>query len=106
MMSSCGGGIARRRGDHDSVDKLAEFDKPIHWQPRISYNSRQPGLGRHPGRKNDFCQAASSARRPAPCPADDAFAGLPYDLEAISIDTEPSTWVHLHDTGLRVNRIL
>jgi hypothetical protein len=31
MMFSCGGGIARRRGDHDSVDKLAQFDKPIHW---------------------------------------------------------------------------
>jgi hypothetical protein len=53
MMSSCGGGIARRRGDHDSVDKLAEFDKSIHWQPRISYNSRQAGLARHPGRKNE-----------------------------------------------------
>ena len=52
-MSSCGGGIARRRGDHDSVDKLAEFDKPIHWQPRISYNCRQAGLARHPGRKNE-----------------------------------------------------
>jgi hypothetical protein len=53
MMFSCGGGIARRRGDHDSVDKLAEFDKPIHWQPRISYNSRQAGLARHPSRKNE-----------------------------------------------------
>jgi hypothetical protein len=53
MMSSCGGGIARRRGDHDSVDKIAEFDKPIHWQPRISYNSRQARLARHPGRKNE-----------------------------------------------------
>ena len=53
MMSSCGGGIARRRGDHDSVDKLAEFDKPVHWQPWISYNSRKAGLARHPGRKNE-----------------------------------------------------
>lgn len=52
-MSSCGSGVARRRGDHDSVDKLAEFDKPIHWQPRISYNSRQARLARHPGRKNE-----------------------------------------------------
>ena len=52
-MSSCGGGIARRRGDHDSVDKVAQFDKPIHRQPRISYNSRQPGTARHPGRKNE-----------------------------------------------------
>jgi hypothetical protein len=52
-MSSCDGGIARRRGDHDSVDKLAQFDKPIHWQPRISYNSQQAGLASHPGRKNE-----------------------------------------------------
>ena len=52
-MSSCGGGFARRRSDHDSVDKLAEFDKPIHWQPRISYNFCQAGLARHPGRKNE-----------------------------------------------------
>jgi hypothetical protein len=52
MMSSCGG-IGRGRGDHDSVDKLAEFDKPIHWQPRISYNCCQAGLARHPGRKNE-----------------------------------------------------
>ena len=52
-MSSCGGGIARRRGDHDSVDKIAEFDQQIHWQPRISYNSRQAGLARHPGRKKE-----------------------------------------------------
>jgi hypothetical protein len=52
-MSSCGGGIARRRSDHDSVDKLAEFDKPIHWQPRISYNFRQASFARHPGRKNE-----------------------------------------------------
>src|ERR1700730_14510904 len=53
MMLSCGGGIARRRGDHDSVDKLAEFDKPIHWKLRICYNSRQAVLARHPGRKNE-----------------------------------------------------
>jgi hypothetical protein len=52
MMSSCGG-IARRRGDHDSVDKFAEFDKPIHRQPQISYNCCQAGLARHPGRKNE-----------------------------------------------------
>jgi hypothetical protein len=55
MMSSCCGGIACSRGDHDSVDKLAEFDKPIHWQLRISYNTRQGGLARHPGRKNECC---------------------------------------------------
>ncbi len=60
-MSSCGGGIARRGGDHDSVEKLAEFDKPIHWQPRISYNSRQAGLARHPGRKNE-CRSIAPPR--------------------------------------------
>jgi hypothetical protein len=53
MTFSCGGGIARRRGDHDSVDKLAEFDKPIHWKLRTCYNSRQAVLARHPGRKNE-----------------------------------------------------
>jgi len=53
MMFSCGGGIARRRGDHDSVDKVAEFDKAIHWKLRICYNLRQAVLARHPGRKNE-----------------------------------------------------
>lgn len=33
--------------------KLAEFDKPIHRQPRINYNLPQAGLGRHPGRENE-----------------------------------------------------
>jgi hypothetical protein len=45
-------GVARRGDDHDSVHKLAEFDKPIHRQPRISYNLRQARLGRHPGGEN------------------------------------------------------
>jgi len=51
MMSSCG--IARRGDDHDSVDKLAEFDKPIHRQPRINYNPCKARLDRHPGGKNE-----------------------------------------------------
>jgi hypothetical protein len=51
MMSSCG--IAHGRGDHDSVDKLAQFDKPMHRQPRINYNSSQAGLGGHPGREKE-----------------------------------------------------
>jgi hypothetical protein len=57
MMSSCG--IARGRGNHDSVDKLAEFDKPIHRQRRINYNLPEAGLGRHPGRKNE-CRSVLS----------------------------------------------
>jgi len=51
-MSSCGG-IARRRGNHDSVDKLAEFDKLSHRESWISDNSHQASLARHPGRKNE-----------------------------------------------------
>jgi hypothetical protein len=59
MMSSCRGGIACRRGDHDSVDKLAELDKAIHWQPRIGYDTREGGLARHPGGKNGCCTVFS-----------------------------------------------
>ena len=51
MMSAFG--IVRRRGDHDCVDKLAEFDEPIHRQTRISYNLRQARLHHHPDGKNE-----------------------------------------------------
>jgi hypothetical protein len=51
MISSCG--IARTRGDHDSVDNLADFDKTIHWQPRMNYNLSQTGIRCHPRWKNE-----------------------------------------------------
>jgi len=62
-MSSCG--IARGRGNHDSVDKLAQFDKPMHRQPRINYNPSQAGLGSHPGREKEC--------RSIPPPHEDMF---------------------------------
>jgi len=51
MMSSCR--IARRRGDHDSVDKFAKFDKPVQRQPRMNYNLREAWVGRHPSREKE-----------------------------------------------------
>jgi hypothetical protein len=51
MMSSCG--IGRRQGDHDSVDNLADFDKPIHWQPWMNYNLSQAEIRCHPRGKNE-----------------------------------------------------
>jgi hypothetical protein len=51
MMSSCR--IARRRGDHDSVDNIANFDKPIHRQPWMSYNLSKAWIRCHPRGKNE-----------------------------------------------------
>src|SRR5262249_28735209 len=56
---------ARGRGNHDSVDKLAQFDKPMHRQPRINYNPSQAGLGSHPGREKEC--------RSIPPPHEDMF---------------------------------
>jgi hypothetical protein len=51
MRSSCG--IAREGGGHDSVDNLADFDKPIHRQPWMNYNLSQARFRCHPRRKNE-----------------------------------------------------